>query len=462
MTTVVGTVACVAHLSIFIHVVLASPRPATAADQGPSEPAGLVIPLDKQYVPVERNGRTVMYKTAYFGTIHIGAPKAQEFTVVFDTGSGHLFVPSTACMSQSCEAHRAYDRNFSESAVDIDHDGNVVSRDTEQDEVAIAYGTGEVEGNFVRDKVCLPSATTPADQTLGRESSATGAPTGTKGLACTEVRVILAKDMSPEPFRAFRFDGVLGLGLSTLALDPEFSFFGQMVRQHRGMSPRFGVFLARNDELASEITLGGHDARRMAGEQMWAPVLAPERGYWQIGVRSVRVGNETLDVCTEGGCVAVVDTGTSLLGVPRAASQQLNWLLARRLDDDPGQKDCREHPGPDVVFSLEGGAELRLGPEDYSRPAGLRVVSNATNEAQFVCRAQLLPVDNTPLLGANAWILGEPVLRKYYTTFDWEGLRIGFAPTAHPPVASAGAGADTHQVFGAPPKEVPTPTVVYM
>lgn len=29
---------------------------------------------------------------------------------------------------------------------------------------------------------------------------------------------------------AARFDGVLGLGLESLALDPEFSFYGQMAR----------------------------------------------------------------------------------------------------------------------------------------------------------------------------------------------------------------------------------------
>ena len=28
-----------------------------------------------------------------------------------------------------------------------------------------------------------------------------------------------------------RFDGVLGLGLESLALDPEFSFYGQMARR---------------------------------------------------------------------------------------------------------------------------------------------------------------------------------------------------------------------------------------
>ena len=71
-----------------------------------AEPNNLVVvPLDKQYVPIYRGENVVAYKTAYFGDLLVGSPSA-KFSVVFDTGSGHMFLPSVKCDTESCHAHR--------------------------------------------------------------------------------------------------------------------------------------------------------------------------------------------------------------------------------------------------------------------------------------------------------------------------------------------------------------------
>jgi len=81
------------------------------------------VPLKKQHVPVIMNNRTVTRKTAYFGTIHVGLPNPQSFTVVFDTGSGHLFLPASECTDTACRLHRTYSREKSSTVVEVNDDG---------------------------------------------------------------------------------------------------------------------------------------------------------------------------------------------------------------------------------------------------------------------------------------------------------------------------------------------------
>lgn len=425
--------------------------PKTKKETGPASQL-IKIPLTKQYVPVVRGNTTVMHKTAYFGTVFVGLPEPQKFTVVFDTGSGHLFVPSSKCAGVPCIYHRRYKREQSRSAVDLDHDGHVVPAGAQvRDQVAVSYGTGDIAGEFSREVVCL------GDHRAGRlPTAATSAPPG-----CAQLRVVFATEMSAQPFASFDFDGVLGLGLEALTLDPEFSFFGQMAKANGMMEPRFGLFLSRSDGVPSEIAFGGADEERCSSELQWAPVVRPELGYWQLQIHGVRVDGKPLEVCEDGGCTAIADTGTSLLGVPKQALQRTHWLLARKVHEDfPNGVDCRGYPGPEIVFDL-GGFEVAIGPEEYSRPAALRVIQNKTKEEQLICRASLLPVEGSPMLGPKSWILGEPVLRKYYTAFDWREKRIGFALAAQPNVPDREGQAGS-AVIGMPPPEPLAPTVVYM
>jgi len=383
-----------------------------------------IIPLNRQKVPIIRQNKTVAYKTAYFGMISAGSP-SQSFSVVFDTGSGHFFLPSSACTSETCLQHRRYNRVDSVTAIDIDHDGNEVDSDVqERDQVEISFGTGAVVGDFVSETVCLNMNQTN----------------------CTRVRLITATELSEDPFYSFNFDGVLGLGLDGLALHSEFSFFGQMTAQHPEMKPMFAVFLSTTDDQQSEIAFGGLNEQRLGSPMQWSSVVTPERGYWQVRIRRISIGDTPLPLCEDGSCVAILDTGTSLLGVPRGAIRDLHWKLARKVPDGDSQVDCSNFPGPELSFDLDG-VQLLLGAEDYTRATPTVVLTtntsaggektvtpedatgNQTNQTNqlVVCRSSLLPIDAGDMLATNTFILGEPILRRYYTAYDWSNKRIGFA-----------------------------------
>lgn len=421
-----------------------APAEATAAEEIP----GLrTIQLQKQYVPVMKGEKTVAYKTAYFGKVFVGSPDEKPFTVVFDTGSGHFIIPSTSCLSDTCIKHERYNRTASQSAVDIEYDGTLIRADaTERDQVAIAFGTGEVLGEFVREVVCL----------------------GPKPAECATLRMVLATEMTPDPFGLFAFDGVLGLGLDALTLNPGFGFFGQMSAQNPAIAPRFSVFLARHDGGESLIVFGGYDERRAASEMKWAPVAMEELGYWQVQVKSVRIGDVELEDCADGSCRAILDTGTSLLGVPKQSARALHRLLARPVPEDaysdPSDIDCRRVPGSLIHFDL-GGPVVTLGVEDYSRPTPFNMSVPGKDAARLFCRSLLLPVEMKAPLGPKVFIWGEPVLRRYYTVYDLAKRQIGFAdaaedPNSPPGLPAVGAPPPGSLVSGAPLRPMPSTTKV--
>jgi hypothetical protein len=350
---------------------------------------------------------------------------------------------------------------LSSSALDIEADGSLIFSDAaERDQANIAFGTGAVVGEFVRETVCLGASPGPSMNTSGSLHAADG---------CVTMRVVLASEMTEDPFSHFDFDGVLGLGLSALTLSPPFNLFGQMANQHPDMQPRFAVFLGAREGIASEISFGGHDPRRASSELQWAPVANEDLGYWQVKIKSVRIGEQEFEDCADGGCRAILDTGTSLLGVPRVMTRNLHRMLARPVSDaskplaSAGMDgiDCRTLPGLDIHFDLGGGAVVSLTPEDYSRPAPFNMsIPGKEGQSKLVCRSMLLPVNMASPMSPRTFIWGEPVLRRYYTVYDIRGPRIGFSVANQPedpePVGSESAAP---LVVGSPLRGVLPPKV---
>merc|ERR1719199_1289488 len=126
------------------------------------------VVIERQQQPAHEAGE----RNAYFGTLSVGSPP-QPFKVVFDTGSGHLILPSMYCHTDTCKAHNRYKRSASSTARDIDWNGALVQPGQPRDQLSVAFGTGDVTGVFVEEQVCL-----------GSDNS------------CTTMRMIAAMDMT--------------------------------------------------------------------------------------------------------------------------------------------------------------------------------------------------------------------------------------------------------------------------
>mmetsp|Transcript_67254 Transcript_67254/g.180727 ORF Transcript_67254/g.180727 Transcript_67254/m.180727 type:complete len:429 (+) Transcript_67254:93-1379(+) len=331
-------------------------------------------------------GCKTVHASEYFGKVSVGTPP-QEFTVVFDTGSGNLLLPSQQCKDQACTSHKRFNAGASSTAVDVgfaDSPDKPVVKGGDRDVVTITFGTGEISGVFVKDNICV-------------------------GSICTHGNFVAATEESDEPFSLVPFDGIFGLGLQQMSEGPHFNILDCMIRDKVLKANMFAVFFGATDEEPSEITFGEYRKAKMATDLFWVPVSSP--GYWQVQMEDITIANKRMSLC-KGQCQVAVDTGTSLMAGPTDIVNDLIDKLAVA-------NNCSNYDTlPDLGFVV-GKHILNLKPEDY------------VDKSEDGCSVALMTLDIPPPKGP-LFIFGDPFLRKYYTVYDREALRVGFALAAHP------------------------------
>jgi len=411
------------------------------------------VRLYKQTLPLHSQDGLIHHKSAYFGHISIGRPTPQQFSVVFDTGSGHLVIPSVMCKTETCKKHKRYRRRASLTAQDIDRDGSIVGKGQPRDQLTIFFGTGEVDGVYVNDHVCMGeleerprlggmgtrgSSSGPSllQASAQRASSSTYPEEDTeednaREPGCLQMRFITAITMTDDPFEKFGFDGILGLGLKSLSQALPFNFIESGAKEGAWYGDdyrlkMFGVFFAVSELEHSEITLGGFKQEHIAaGEQIsWNKAVDAEHGHWQVAVKSITANGQRLTYCDDGTCRAVVDSGPSLLGVPSDLGNDLVDMLRHNITDGECGGDL-----PSIEIEL-GHFTVVLGPRDIARPEFLEG-EETDEEITDTCIPMLMFIDLPEPLSEKTLILGEPAIQKYYTIFDALVPQIGFAKAHH-------------------------------
>ncbi|KAL0919051.1 hypothetical protein M5K25_011119 [Dendrobium thyrsiflorum] len=249
---------------------------------------GLVLPTDDSKADVVSLKNYL--DAQYYGVIGVGTPP-QNFTVIFDTGSSNLWVPSSKCyFSIPCYFHSRYHSKLSSSYI---KNGKSCK---------ITYGSGSISGFFSQDHLQVGDLVVKEQVFIEviREGSLT---------------FLLAK-----------FDGILGLGFQEISAGRYPPVWKTMAKQRLLKKKVFSFWLNRNpnDTTGGELIFGGFDQKHFTGDHVYVPVS--RKGYWQFEMGDFLVGGKSTGYCVER-CAAIVDSGTSLLAGPTSVIAQINHAI---------------------------------------------------------------------------------------------------------------------------------------
>lgn len=304
----------------------------------------------------------------YTGPISVGTP-AQDFIVMFDTGSSNLWLPLNTCKSTACKGMTLY--NPSESSTYVENG----------ESISIAYGSGACSGKLVEDTVTLA------------------------GADITKV-VFGAMTSVDSGFEGSDFSGLLGMAWQAIAEDNVTPVFQYMYKQGLVADNSFSFYLTPNaDENGSVLVLGGVNENYSNGSFNY--VTLSSETYWQIPIDGVKAGS-----FSKSSLQGIVDTGTSLLVGPTSVVDDLTKVIGTVATDCSNISSL-----PTITFTL-GGVEYPLTGEDY--------VLKITQDGETQCQLGLQSMD-TP---EELFILGDVFIKSYYTHFDFANSRVGFATAA--------------------------------
>ncbi|KAJ6538784.1 aspartic peptidase A1 [Mycena vulgaris] len=328
----------------------------------------------------------------------------QPFNVILDTGSSDLWVADTSC--SSCDGTPLFNPSQSSSF-----------KQSSSLTTTISYGSGQVAGVVSRESVSMGNFSLTSQGFLSVKQTSDG---------------LLSGSVS----------GIMGLAFNALSSTRSEPFWQGLIDDNQLAAPEMAFWLTRfrgqrgvqEEEPGGAFTLGGTNSSLFTGEIEFLDMAGGgQPSFWLLGVSSITVQGQAVNVATGDAALAAIDTGTTLIGGP---TDDVNTIW----NAIPGSSPIRSMPGffqfpcsTTVRISMSfGGKVWPIDPADMNLGPG---------NGGTMCLGGIFDLT----LGSNieagsgnpTWVVGDTFLKNVYSVYRQKPLQIGFAQLSD---AAGGSG----------------------
>ena len=179
--------------------------------------------------------------------------------------------------------------------------------------------------------------------------------------------------------------------------------------------------------------IGGTDPKLYEGNLTFVNVTQDR--YWEVPFNGIKIGNRTImggssgsSVGTSQNSTAIIDTGTTLIIMPPSMSHAIHMAIPgaeynntygwnvpckQRFQTNNSSTNAATDDSNQVIFRL-GDHQFPIAYSDL-----IREKTSPGNDTQCFSGIAEAPI---PMV-----IIGDTFLRSYYSVFDYDNRRVGFA-----------------------------------
>lgn len=327
---------------------------------------------------------TNYWNIQYYGPIYVGST-LEKMTVVYDTGSNLLWLPSPFCTN--CRPYtKKYDAQMSTTARFTNENKN------------ITYGIGAISGDVIEDSVSFTK----------------------NGPQVDNFRLIMANE--EYDLNGTIPDGVLGLGIE-MENNTKNSLIYSLYEAKIISKPIFSFYLS-DSRRASRLFIGDISSNtyiqkiKMENKPSKCKI-SPDSHYWECDISSIQLSNNnsTSNISFSSNSKAVFDTGTSYIIIPH---EDYNTLLSFLTAQSAINGAC-------ALSSTNQIACQCMSPKGFG---SMTLAFNETNKfkirfsdiidffpsMEYQCVFQIVVTDKLN----NTWIIGDSALSGNIITYDME------------------------------------------